>query len=92
MSGIGFICTLLFFYELILVARVILSWVQMFRPGWSPPTGLRPVLDFVYAMTDPPVNYLRRFIPPLQSGGIALDLAFIVWFFFIVIMRRVLGC
>lgn len=81
------LCLALLVYTYILFARVILSFVFLFRPGWSPSSQVRPLLDFIYALTDPPVNYLRRFIPPIQSGGMALDLAFLVWFLIIYAVR-----
>jgi len=36
------------------------------------------LFEFVFALTDPPLKFLRRFIPPLQLGNISLDLSFIV--------------
>lgn len=77
------ICFLVQIYAWILLARVILSFVFMGRPDWVPPPGIRPLLDMVYGLTDPPVNYLRRFIPPLQAGAVAFDLAFLVWWLII---------
>lgn len=74
------LCLIAQIYLYILIARVVISFVFLFRPDWRPPQGLRPLLDLIYAATDPPVNFLRRFIPPLRSGTVALDLAFVVWF------------
>lgn len=54
--------------------------------------GIRPLLDMVYAVTDPPVNLLRRYIPPLQAGAIAFDLAFLVWFLVIQFLIGPLLC
>jgi len=34
----------------------------------------------VYSMTDPPLKRIRRLIPPLQLGGVSLDLAFLIVF------------
>ena len=30
----------------------------------------------VYTITDPPIKFFRRFIPPLRVGAIAIDFAF----------------
>jgi YggT family protein len=35
------------------------------------------VLEGVYSATDPPVKALRRVIPPLRLGGVAIDLSFV---------------
>jgi YggT family protein len=79
-------------YMYILFGRVIISFIFLFRPDWRPPAGLRPVLDLIYAATDPPVNFLRRFIPPLRSGAVALDLAFLVWFLIVAYVLRPALC
>jgi YggT family protein len=34
--------------------------------------------ELVYTLTDPPLRFLRRFIPPLRLGGVSLDLSFLV--------------
>lgn len=77
------LCRLGQLYLAILFVRVILSWVFVFRPDWRPPEGIRPAMSLIYAVVDPPVTYLRRLIPPLGSGGIGIDIAFIVWALFI---------
>lgn len=82
------LCSLVQIYVYILIARVVISFIPIFKPGWEPPQGLRPVLGAVYAITDPPIDFLRRFIPPLRSGTFALDLAFLVWF---IIVQWVIG-
>ena len=71
------LCNVVRIYEYILIARVIVSFIPVFKPGWSPSPGLRPILDFIYGLTDPPVNWLRRFIP--QPMGFPFDLSFLVW-------------
>lgn len=43
------------------------------------PRGLVLVLaEFVFTLTDPPLVALRKVLPPVRIGGIALDLAFLV--------------
>ena len=36
------------------------------------------VLEVVYSVTDPPIKALRRVIPPLRIGSVALDLSFLI--------------
>lgn len=70
--------TLIELYIYVLIGRLILDYVLMFSRGFTP-RGLMAVLfEFVFALTDPPLKFLRRFIPPLQLGNISLDLSFIV--------------
>ncbi|MCK0112695.1 YggT family protein [Ornithinimicrobium sp. F0845] len=69
---------LLSLYFLVLIVRLILDWVQVFSRDWRPSGVLLIVAEIVYSLTDPPIRFLRRFIPPLRLGGVALDLAFLV--------------
>ena len=67
-------------YLLVLFARVIVDWVRLFARDWVPRGIVLVLVEFLYTVTDPPLRLLRRFIPPLRIGGIALDLAFLVLF------------
>jgi YggT family protein len=81
------LCFLLGIYLYVLWARIIISLVLLFKPTWAPPSGIRPVLDLVYALTDPPISALRRVVP--QPFGFPIDLAFLIWFLIIVVARGV---
>jgi YggT family protein len=63
-----------------MVGRLILDYVRIFKPSWRPQGIVLAVAEFIYAVTDPVVNFVRRFIPPLRLGPVALDLSFIVIF------------
>ncbi|MFC4556380.1 YggT family protein [Georgenia faecalis] len=71
---------LLLLYMLALVGRLILSWVQVFARDWRPRGLVLVLAEAVYTLTDPPLRFLRRLIPPLRLGGIALDLGFLLLF------------
>lgn len=86
------LCLIASIYIYVLYARVIISFIFLFKPDWRPPEGLRPILDFVYLLTDPPVNLLRRYVPPLRSGAMAIDLAFLIWFLVVAFVLRPLLC
>jgi YggT family protein len=58
--------------------RFIVDWVQVFARSWEPHGILLVLLEVVYSVTDPPIKALRRVIPPLRIGSIALDLSFII--------------
>jgi YggT family protein len=70
-----------FFYILIL-ARVIFSWIRVdpYHPTWG------PILRFVYQMTEPIMAPVRNVMPSM--GG--LDLSPIIVLFGIDILRRIL--
>ena len=66
----------IFFF--ILIARLVLDYVQMFARSWRPSGVVLVIAEVIYTATDPPLKALRRVIPPLRIGGIALDLSFLV--------------
>ena len=69
---------LLWFFIVLLWVRFIVDWVQVFARSWAPSGPLLVVLEVVYSTTDPPIKALRRVIPPLRIGSIALDLSFLI--------------
>jgi YggT family protein len=58
--------------------RFIVDWVQVFARSWEPRGVLLVVLEGVYSATDPPINAMRKVIPPLRLGTVALDLSFLI--------------
>ncbi len=72
----GILNFLLLLYVLVLLARLVLEWIPVFDREWRPRGGMLVVAEGVYTVTDPPIRLLRRFIPPLRIGPVAIDLAF----------------
>jgi YggT family protein len=64
-----------------LLGRLILDYVRMFKPSWRPSGVILFFVEAIYSITDRPMNFVRRFVPPLRLGGVSLDLSFIVLFF-----------
>ena len=79
----------LWIYLLILIGRMIFSWVQTFSRTWAPHGILLVIAEGIFTVTDPPLRFLRRYIPPLRLGSVALDLSFMVLFFVVLIMVNV---
>ena len=76
-------------YLVILIGRMIFGWVQVFARDWRP-TGIVLVLaEAIFTATDPPLKFLRRFIPPLRLGMVAMDLSFMVLFIVVLILLEV---
>ncbi|MCL2802728.1 MAG: YggT family protein [Micrococcales bacterium] len=65
-------------YLLLLVCRMVIDLVISFARGWRPRGIAAGAAEIVFVMTDPPIKLVRRFMPPLRLGAIALDLGFIV--------------
>ena len=62
----------------LLWVRFIVDWVQVFARRWEPRGPLLVALEGVYTATDPPIVALRRVVPPLRIGSVALDLSFLI--------------
>lgn len=69
---------LLGLFKLALFLRIIIDYVRMFARNWRPNTFLLAIFEFIYAVTDKPMRFVQRYIPPLRIGQVALDLSFIV--------------
>lgn len=76
----------LYLYLLLLLGRLIFSWIQAFSRSWSPRGPVLVIAEAIYTATDPPLKFLSRFIPPLRLGSVALDLSFMVLFFAVLIL------
>ncbi len=75
-------------YTLVLLLRVVFDWVRLFAPRWVPRGPLIVIANWTYALTDPPLRFMRRFIPPLRLGGVALDVGFLVVFLGVSLLSR----
>ena len=65
-------------YLLIMIGRLVFDYVQMCARSWQPSGFLLLLVETIYSLTDPPLNFFRRFIPPLRIGSVSLDLSFLV--------------
>lgn len=72
---------ILFIYIVILLARLVLEYIPMFNREWRPRGATLVIAEIVYTVTDPPIKLIRRVIPPLRIGGIAIDFGFAIVMF-----------
>jgi YggT family protein len=79
---------LLWFYLLLLIIRMIISWIQAFSRTWQPTGPILVVAEGVFTATDPPLRLLRRYIPSLRLGTVALDLSFMVLFLVLILLLQ----
>jgi len=68
-------------YVVILVARALMSWFPI-TPG-TPVEAIVRVLD---RLTEPVLRPIRRLVPPVRTGGGAIDLSIIIAIFGIYIV------
>ncbi len=75
----GIIVTLLYLFLLVLFAYSILSWFTASgRLAYDSP--VRKVQNVLSAICEPVLRPIRRIIPPVQVGGVGLDLSVLVVF------------
>ncbi|HKD87381.1 MAG TPA: YggT family protein [Streptosporangiaceae bacterium] len=77
---------LLSVYLLLLIVRLIFSWIQVYARDWRPTGILLVVAEGVYSATDPPLRFLRRYIPTVRLGSVALDLSFMLLFLVVYVL------
>jgi len=82
----GVVVIVLQLFILLLITNLIISWVMIFARDWQPRGVVLLIVEGVFAVTEPPLKLLRRFIPPLRLGGVAIDIAFIVLFLLVQIL------
>ncbi|MBE2239612.1 MAG: YggT family protein [Caldilineaceae bacterium] len=74
------LATLLQIYSYVLLARALMSWIPNLDP-------YNPIVQFLYQLTEPVLEPVRRLIPPL--GG-TIDISIIVVFFALMILQQML--
>jgi YggT family protein len=78
---------ILFAYMIAVFARIIITWLPV---SW--PRGIRPIVVFIYDITEPLLSPLRRIIPVIPLGsGAALDLSPTVLLFAVIILQMLVG-
>ncbi len=88
---VGLLSTLIWLFLLLLIARMIIGLIMVFARDFRPSGALVVIFEFVMSVTDPPLKALRRVIPPLRIGQVALDLAFLVLFIALQILLGILA-
>ena len=81
MSLSSILITFLNLFLYALLGRLILDYIRMFARNWKPSGISLYLVEAIYAITDQPMRFVGRFIPPLRLGAVSLDMSFIVLFF-----------
>jgi YggT family protein len=72
-------------YLLLVIGRILLSWFPI-----SPESPMSSVFSFLYRLTEPVLGPIRRLLPPIGMGGMALDLSPIIVIFGLEILKNAL--
>lgn len=75
-------------YLVVLLFRLVMEYVFLLARNYRPSGPVAMALELCYTVTDPPLKAIRRFLPPLRIGGVSLDLAFLLLFIVLTILRR----
>lgn len=80
-----YVSALFLVYLILIFIRIVASFVPRmpYRP-W-----LKASLDFVHEVTDPYLNFFRRFLPPIGGGGFALDLSPMIGVFLLIVANAI---
>lgn len=81
----------LLLYVFVLFARLILDYIPMFNREWRPKGFGLVAAEAVYTLTDPPIRFFRRIIPPLRIGSLSLDFGFTLTLLIVLILMNVVG-
>lgn len=81
---------LLELYLLVLIGRVIIDLVQILNRDWRPAGIILVISNLIYRLTDPPLRFLGRYIPPVRLGNISLDVGFVVLYAGLKILQSLL--
>lgn len=82
---------LLLLYFLTLWARFILDLARNFARNWRPKGAGVVFAEVVFAVTDPPLKLVRRVIPPVRAGGVALDFGWSIVVLVVVILISIVS-
>lgn len=90
LSIIGGIAELvLTLYMLVLIARLVLDYIPLFKRGWRPKGPGLVLAELVYTVTDPPVRFFRRLVPPLRVGTLSVDFGFALTMIVVLILMTI---
>ena len=89
-SAIAWIVHLvLLLYIFVLFARLVLEYIPLFNREWRPKGAGLVVAELVYTVTDPPIRFFRRLIPPLRIGTLSLDFGFALTMLIVLILMSI---
>ena len=81
------LCLALTIYMLLILVRIVLTWFPL-----DPDGAMATIAGLLFVLTDPVLAPLRRVLPPLRIGSVALDLSPIVVLLGIQILQAAIGC
>ncbi|HTN54817.1 MAG TPA: YggT family protein [Microbacterium sp.] len=85
----GIVELVLTLYVLVLIARLVLDYIPLFNRQWRPKGAGLVLAELAYTLTDPPIRFFRRLVPPLRLGSISLDFGFALTMIVVLILMTI---
>ena len=82
---------IIYLYVWVLIINAVLSWLVAFNIINTQNRFVYSVLEFTYKLTDPPLNYIRRYIPNLGSIDISPIVLILLIYFVNDLLKDILG-
>jgi YggT family protein len=86
-ATIAYYVLLIFF--LLMWARFVLDLAQSFSRGWRPKGPVLVLAEVAYTVTDPPIRRVRKILPPVRLGSVALDFGWSIIMLAVIILMSV---
>ena len=82
---------IIYLYVWVLIINAGTSWLIAFNVLNTQNRFVYSILEFTYKLTDPPLNYIRRFIPNLGSIDISPIVLILLIYFVSDLLKDILG-
>ena len=82
---------IIYLYVWVLIINAVLSWLVAFSVLNTQNRFVHSVLEITYKLTDPPLNYIRRFLPNLGSIDISPVVLILLIYFVSDLLKDILG-
>ena len=96
MGSLVFIIATVAYYALLVYfflmwGRFVLDLVQSFQRSWRPTGFVLVIAEVAYTVTDPPIKFFRRIVPPLRLGNVAFDFGWTIVMLLVIITMSLLN-
>jgi YggT family protein len=78
-------------YFFLMWGRFVLDLVQSFQRSWRPAGFVLVVAEVAYTVTDPPIKFFRRIVPPLRLGNVAFDFGWTIVMLLVIITMSIVN-
>ena len=86
-ASIFYVALLVFF--ILMWARFVLDLARSVARSYQPKGAMLVLAEVTYTTTDPPIKAMRRVLPPIRLGSMALDFGWSIVMLAVVILMSV---